>query len=89
MLHRSCCHLARETLSTKTPPVPAFLFPPSPLVGIAMNHPLRDFTFFGAPLITTHAFSVLFQDMEDMYSEAAEKGAAFLEAPVSGSKVRW
>lgn len=28
------------------------------------------------------------QDMEDMYSEAAEKGAAFLEAPVSGSKVR-
>lgn len=29
------------------------------------------------------------QDMEDMYSEATEKGAAFLEAPVSGSKVRW
>lgn len=25
--------------------------------------------------------------MEDMYNEATEKGAKFLEAPVSGSKV--
>lgn len=28
------------------------------------------------------------QDMQDMYSEAIGKGAKFLEAPVSGSKVR-
>lgn len=27
--------------------------------------------------------------MQDMYSEAIGKGAKFLEAPVSGSKVRW
>lgn len=29
------------------------------------------------------------QDMQDMYSEAIAKGAKFLEAPVSGSKVRF
>lgn len=28
------------------------------------------------------------QDMQDMYGEATGKGAKFLEAPVSGSKVR-
>lgn len=51
---------------------------------------------FAAPILsvffsnTIHVFvhhTPQWQDMEDMYSEATEKGAKFLEAPVSGSKV--
>ena len=42
---------------------------------------LQSFPFLSFPFLSV-------QDMQDMYGEATGKGAKFLEAPVSGSKVR-